>query len=164
MRGVECSVDGEERGVGKDDDDHLRGEVELVGGGGRDALSGVHARSSDSVWRMRVRTSRSTSFFFRLAETRRAGGGEAIGVSEGAPGGLVEDGEGVGGEDVLGGPDAREASANVVGGVVGEEASRVRSGDGCGSRGSGLRRSRSLSSRSVRPMSKSESKGLASHW
>jgi hypothetical protein len=35
----------------------------------------------------------------------------------------VEDGESVYGEDVLGGADAREASADVVGGVVGEEAS-----------------------------------------
>ena len=34
----------------------------------------------------------------------------------------MEDREGVHGEDVLGGPDAREASADVVGGVVGEEA------------------------------------------
>jgi hypothetical protein len=35
----------------------------------------------------------------------------------------VNDGEGVGSEDVFGGTDAREASANVVGSVVGEEAS-----------------------------------------
>src|ERR1700729_1196262 len=51
------------------------------------------------------------------------GGGEAVGVAQGAAGALVEDGECVGREDVLGGADAREASADVVGGVVGQEAS-----------------------------------------
>jgi hypothetical protein len=52
-----------------------------------------------------------------------SGGGEAIGVAEGAAGGLVEDRESVCGKDIFGGTDASEASANVVGGVVGEEAS-----------------------------------------
>jgi hypothetical protein len=51
----------------------------------------------------------------------QGGGGESVGVAQGASRGLMEDGEGVGGEDVLGGADAGEPRAQVVVGVIGGE-------------------------------------------
>ena len=71
---VECAVDSEQGCVGECYDEQLRSHIELVGCGARDALSRgvIHERSSASACRMRVRTSRSTSFFFLRAAVRRA--------------------------------------------------------------------------------------------
>src|SRR5580658_10315570 len=44
--GVESTVDGEEGGVGENDDEQLRREVEIVGGGVRDTSLTAHDRSS----------------------------------------------------------------------------------------------------------------------
>src|SRR5579859_5437077 len=72
--GIEGAFDGEKGGVCEGDDERLRSGVDIVGGGIGDPEPGVkaHDRSSDSAWRMRVRTSRSTSFFFFRAAARKA--------------------------------------------------------------------------------------------
>ena len=72
--GIEGAFDGEQGGVGEGDDERLGSGVDVVGRRKGNPVAGVraHDRSSNSAWRMRVRTSRSTSFFFFLADARRA--------------------------------------------------------------------------------------------
>ncbi len=96
----------------------LRGFDEIV------FVVGVVHHAAPATWSAsttRATTSRSTSFFFLRAVSRRAAVASPVEVPHAAGGGLVGHGDGVGGEEVAITAGPLEAHADVLGGVLGAE-------------------------------------------
>ena len=83
--------------------------------------------------------------FFLFSSGRAQGSSrESVGIAQGTGCGLVQDGEGIGREDVLGGADASEASTQVIGGVVGGERANAKTMRESGVQGSVSSKSKSV--------------------